>query len=155
MGVSTAFFRFMICQVGWKMFWRSAGNGGRPPLGLEFKLSKDGFSEAPKLRKFLEHLLGQILVKIFLVIWPPSDPLTPQKRGSFLKNTNLCVFRYLHCFSINKMVFLARNVGFRLFLALETLEQTKISCLKPKFSQVAQHDFRAFNLSLQSFWCYS
>ena len=48
------------------------------------------------------------------------------------------------------MVFLARNVGFRLFLVLETLEQPKISCLKPKISQVAQHDLRAFNLSLLS-----
>ena len=39
--------------------------------------------------------------------------------------------------------FLARNAGFRLFLVLETLEQPKISCLKPKFLQAAQHDFRA------------
>ena len=61
----------------------------------------------------------------------------------------------LGCFSINKMDFLARNVGFRLFLVLETLEQPKISCLKPKISQVAQHDLRAFNLSLQNFRCYS
>ena len=67
----------------------------------------------------------------------PSDPLTPQKGVHFPKIAIFVFFDILCCFSINKMVFLARNVGFRLFLVLETLEQPKISCLKPKFSQVA------------------
>ena len=43
--------------------------GTVPPLGLVFKLPKNGFSEAPpKLHKFLEHFFGKILVKFFLVI---------------------------------------------------------------------------------------
>ena len=46
------------------------------------------------------------------------------------------------------MVFLARNVGFSLFLA-------KFSRLQQKFSQVTQHDFGLLNLSSQNLAFYT
>ena len=133
-----------------------ATGGPRAPLGLEIKLPKNGISEAPQTsqvpRTSLWTNFGE---KNFWSYDPPRTPWPLKKGGHFPKMAIFAFFDILCCFSINKMVFLARNVGFGLFLVLETLEQPKISCLKPKFSQVAQHVFRAFNLSLQNFRCYS
>ena len=135
---------------------RQRGGGAGPPLGLEFKLPKNGFSEAPQTsqvpRTSLWTNFGE---KNFWSYDPPRTPWPLKIGGHFPKIAIFAFFDILGCFSINKMDFLARNVGFRLFLVLETLEQPKISCLKPKISQVAQHDLRAFNLSLQNFRCYS
>ena len=134
----------------------ATGGGFYPPLDLNFKLQKNGFSEAPQTwqvpRTSLWTHFGE---KIFWSYDPPRTPWPLKKGGHFPKIAIFAFFDILCCFSINKMVFLTRNVGFRLFLVLETLEQPKISCLKQKFSQVAQHDFRALNLSLQNFRCYS
>ena len=55
------------------------GGHSAPPLGLEFKLPKNGLSEPPKLHKFLEHLFGQILVKKFFGHMTPLGPPDPSK----------------------------------------------------------------------------
>ena len=110
----------------------------------------------PKLRKFLERIFGQILVKKFLDHITLLGPPDLSKNGPFCKKQRFLHLPIVSCgFTSIKCVFLVRKVSFRLLLVLETLDQPKISRLKAKFSRVAHYDFRAFNLSLQNFRCYS
>ena len=86
-------------------------------------------TEIAKLRKFPGQLFGQILVKQFghMTSFTSKTPLTLQKGGHFLKIGIFTFIDILVCFSFNKLGFLARNVGYRLFLVLETLGQPKLA----------------------------
>ena len=95
-------------------------------------------------RKYSKDTLRQQEEKKIFFFGHMTPPRTPKIGDHFSKRA---IFDILGCFSINKMDFLATNVGFRLFLVLE---QPKISCFKPKISQVALHDLRAFNLNCSS-----
>ena len=125
------------------------GGHGAPPLGFVSKLPKNGFSEAPKLNKFLEHFFGQILVKIFFGHMTPFGPCDASKKGSFSENCNFCVF-----LSIN-YVFLPRNVRFRLFLVLETLDQPKLAVGNQNFLWSPNMISERSTTVYQNFRCYS
>ena len=111
------------------ILYRSAGNGGGtvPPLGFVFKLPKNGFSEAPQTSQVLRTLLWTNFSKNFFWSHDPLRTLWPLKKGSFSENCEFCGFLSIKC------VFLPRNVSFRLFLALETLDQPKLAVWNKNF----------------------
>ena len=57
------------------------GGHSAPPSIKNFKCQKTAFLRPPKLRKFLEHLFGQILVKNFFGHMTPLGPPDPSKKG--------------------------------------------------------------------------
>ena len=123
-------------QVWWLVNGPPATGGGGPgpPLGLDFKLPKNGFSEAPQTsqvpRMYLWANFGQ------KILWPHHPPRTywPLKKGSVLQKTaNFPFTNSFLRFYIDKMRFLVRKVSFRLLLVLETLDQPKLAVWNQNF----------------------
>ena len=105
-----------------------ATGGPGPPLGLNFKLPKNGFSEAPQTsqvpRMYLWANFGQKFFDHIALLGPPGL----SKRAHFAKKQRFLHLPIISCgFTSIKCVFLVRKVSFTLLLVLETLNQPKLA----------------------------
>ena len=95
---------------------------------------KTAFLRPPKLRKFLERIFGQILVKKYFYHITLLGPPDLSKKGPFCKKQRFLHLPKVSCgFTSIKCVFLVRKVSFRLLLVLETLDQPKLAVWNQNF----------------------
>ena len=67
-----------MLKIALRVCWQQGGHSA-PPSIKNFNCQKTAFLRPPKLRKFLEHLFGQILVKKIFGHMTPLGPPDPSK----------------------------------------------------------------------------
>ena len=70
----------------------ATGGALGPPLGLDFKLPKNGFSEAPQTSQVPRMVLGAILVKKIFGHMTPLGPPDSYKKGVMAKKHRILRF---------------------------------------------------------------